>query len=386
MLKVAGRKGFTLVELLVVIAIIGILVGLLLPAVQAAREAARRMQCSNNLKQMGLAVLNYESTYKKLPVKSGGTRNFCGNCPERNAANYERLSTFVPLLPFIEQTPLYDRIQAGNETVTVSGTALTIAPGGPAGWFPKNDGTASYFPWAQSIPAYQCPSDTPVPLSAGGHGTNSYAINMGDQIISVNGAQRLRGPFGGVNNYKGIGALTDGTSNTIMFSERTAHNSNNLNNGVLITADGSQLISRYEAQSTNIQVTPSSCLATASGNRYLVGTLLKARFSVLWTDAQAERTCFNTVLGPNKPACFGDANTAADSGTVILPAGSMHTGGVNAVSCDGSVRFISDAIDTGNTSAINATAASPLPSGPSLYGVWGALGTADGGEVAQIDN
>lgn len=386
---VTARRGFTLVELLVVIAIIGILVGLLLPAVQAAREAARRMQCSNNLKQMGLAVLNYESTYKKFPNKQGGSKNSCGSCPERNAANYERLSIFVPLLPFIEQTPLYNRIQAGNE-MSVGAVAVMIAPGGPSGWFPKVDGTSSYFPWAQTIPGYQCPSDLPIPLSAGGHGTNSYAVNIGDQILAVNGFQSLRGPFAGNGSnkgqYKSIGAISDGTSNTIAFSERVAHNANNLNNGVFITSSGSELVTRYEAQQTNIQTSPSSCLATAIGNRFAPGVSLKARFSILWTDGQAERIAFNTVLGPNKPACFGDGNTAADSGTVILPASSMHTGGVNASFCDGSVHFISDSIDTGNTSAINATAASPRPTGPSLYGTWGALGTADGGEVAQLDN
>ncbi len=379
---VLRRKGFTLVELLVVIAIIGILVGLLLPAVQAAREAARRMQCSNNLKQMGLAVLNYESTYKKFPVKTGGTTNFCRNCPERHMANYNRLSIFVPLLPFIEQTALFNRIQAGNE-VTTGTLQLTVAPGGPAGWYPRIDGSSSYFPWAQSVPGYQCPSDPPVPLSAGGHGTNSYAVNMGDQILNVNGAQALRGPFGGFNNYRTIGALTDGTSNTIAFSERVAHNSNNLNNGQWIPSNGSQMVTRYTAQQPNIQTSPSSCLATAIGNRYAPGINLKARFSVLWTDGQAERIAFNTVLGPNKPSCFGDANRAADSGTVILTASSMHTGGVNTSRCDGSVHFVSDAIDTGNTTAINATAAAPRPTGPSLYGAWGALGTADGGEVVQ---
>jgi prepilin-type N-terminal cleavage/methylation domain-containing protein len=375
------RRGFTLVELLVVIAIIGILVGLLLPAVQAAREAARRMQCSNNLKQIGLSVLNYESTYKRFPNKTGGTTTWI-NHPERIYANYDRLSIFVPLLAFMEQTPLYNRIQTGNET-TAHGT---VAPGGPSGWYPKIDGTASYFPWAQSISSYQCPSDSVIPLSAGGHGTNSYAVNMGDQILSINGRQALRGPFGGIGFYKPMSAMTDGTSNTLMFSERTAHNANNLNNGVLHTADGSQLVSRYEAQVLSIQTSPSSCLAVANGPRFVLGTRLKARFSVLWTDGQAERIAFNTVLGPNKPSCFGDGNAAADSGTVILPASSMHTGGVNTVSADGSVRFVSESIDTGNTSAINATPAVPRPTGRSLYGVWGALGTADGDEVSQIDN
>ncbi len=390
MVRVTKRIGFTLVELLVVIAIIGILVGLLLPAVQAAREAARRMQCSNNLKQLGLAVLNYESVYKRFPVKSGGTHTWV-NVSERLLGNYDRLSVFVPLLPFLEQKPLYDRIQAGNESTTLG----TVAPGGPSAWFPKNDGTASYFPWAQVIPGYQCPSDIPIPLSAGGHGTNSYAVNMGDQVISVNGFQRLRGPFGGAatypnatssqSNFKSIATISDGTSNTLMFSERTAHNTNNLNNGVFVNATGGETIQRYSAYVPNILTSPSSCLAVVNGNRFIAGTQLTARFSILWTDGQAQRTCFNTVLGPNKPSCFADNNTAADAGTVVLPASSLHTGGVNASLCDGSVRFISDSIDTGNTSIVNATSTNPTPTGPSIYGAWGALGTADGGEVTQIE-
>lgn len=107
---------------------------------------------------------------------------------------------------------------------------------------------------------------------------------MGDQILAINsGAVKLRGPFGNNNGYKSMSAITDGTSNTLMFSERTAHNDNNLNNGVLHTADGSQFESRYEAQDLNIQVSTASCLATANGNRYRAGTMLKARFSVLWT-------------------------------------------------------------------------------------------------------
>ncbi len=370
------RWAFTLVELLVVIAIIGILVGLLLPAVQAAREAARRMQCTNNLKQIGLAVLNYESAYQRLPNKSGGTASLVGS-PERLNGNYNRLSPFVPLLPFVEQTALYNRIQAGNEATALG----VVAPGGPSGWFPRIDGTASYFPWAQSIPGYQCPSDTIIPLSAGGHGTNSYAVNMGDLIVNVNGAQTMRGPFGGTGIYKKLGAITDGTSNTIVFSERTAHNANNLNDGTLKTATGAEQIARFEAQVSSIQTNPSSCNAVAIGGRFAPGTLLKARFGILWTDGQAQRIGFNTVLGPNKPACFGDTNAAADSNVVIAPASSMHTGGVNAVSMDGSVRFISNAIDTGNTSLIMVP-----PVGQSRYGVWGALGTLDGGEVSIIDN
>lgn len=371
--------GFTLVELLVVIAIIGILVGLLLPAVQAAREAARRMQCTNNLKQLGLGILNYESTFAKLPNKSGGTASLVGSA-ERLNGNYNRLSPFVPLLAFIEQSALFNRIQAGNETTALG----VVAPGGPSGWFPRIDNSSAsnrYFPWTVSIPAYQCPSDTIIPIATGEHGTNSYAVNMGDLIVNVNGASQMRGPLGGTGIYKRMASITDGTSNTIVFSERAAHNTNNLNDGTFKTASGSELVIRYEAQQLSLQTSPSSCLAKAIGNKFAPGTLIKARFGILWTDGQAERIGFNTVLGPNKPACFGDGVQAADSNVVVLPASSMHTGGVNVVSMDGSVRFVSNSIDTGNTSAINTT-----PSGASLYGVWGALGTLDGGEVSVVDN
>lgn len=375
----AKHVAFTLVELLVVIAIIGILVGLLLPAVQAAREAARRMQCTNNLKQLGLAVLNYESAYQRLPNKSGGTASLVGS-PERLNGNYNRLSPFVQLLPFIEQTALAARIQSGNELTALG----VVAPGGPSGWFPRIDNsTASnrYFPWTVSIPGYQCPSDNIIPIATGEHGTNSYAVNMGDLVVNVNGAQPMRGPLGGTSIYKKIGTITDGTSNTISFSERTAHNANNLNDGTFKTATGQEQIARFEAQVLTIQTNPSSCNAVAVSGRFAPGTLMKARFGILWTDGQAERIGFNTVLGPNKPSCFGDGIQAADSNVVILPASSMHTGGVNAVSMDGSVRFISSAIDTGNTSVIMVP-----PTGQSLYGVWGALGTLDGGEVTVIDN
>ena len=129
-----GTSGFTLVELLVVIAIIGILVGLLLPAVQAAREAARRMQCSNSIKQLSLALHNYESTYKRFPARRAGTATGLTDS-RRNHTNAGRLSAFVALLPYTEQSPMYEQIQAGDPTGTVTVTNASggpiVVPGGP---------------------------------------------------------------------------------------------------------------------------------------------------------------------------------------------------------------------------------------------------------------
>src|SRR5687767_294859 len=148
-----ASKAFTLVELLVVIAIIGVLVGLLLPAVQSAREAARRMQCGNNLKQFGLALHNYHDTFKALPPRRGGTSGPSDTA--RRNHNYDRRSAFIFLLPFLEQKPLADRIDAGEK---VGGT--TFPRGGPAAWY--NNGTIVYQPWREQISVVLCPSDKPV--------------------------------------------------------------------------------------------------------------------------------------------------------------------------------------------------------------------------------
>src|SRR3990170_655930 len=137
------RRAFTLVELLVVIAIIGILIALLLPAVQAAREAARRSQCTNNLKQLGLANHNYHDVVKAFPYGKGGTTSCAYPGPPR--CNYGRISGFIPLLSYLEQRPMYNQIMAGD----IPGGRY---PGGPAGW----DGWAV---WDVSPATIRCPSD-----------------------------------------------------------------------------------------------------------------------------------------------------------------------------------------------------------------------------------
>ena len=201
------RPGFTLVELLVVIAIIGILVALLLPAVQAAREAARRMQCGNNMKQIGLALHNYHDTYKTFPPEAIWTMR-----PGRATAQWpagpcvageQRNFTWISLiLPFIEQGPLHDKIDfkipALNQNIPGVGPLQGVV-----------------------LPAFLCPSDTPFANPPHGFGYTSYAGNAGwDQHRRLFGDERIAGYFPLIDAVK-LSDVKDGTSNTIMVGEVT---------------------------------------------------------------------------------------------------------------------------------------------------------------------
>ncbi len=375
----SSRAAFTLVELLVVIAIIGILVGLLLPAVQAAREAARRMQCSNGIKQLGLALLNYESTYKALPPRKGGTGTPTGAGwvgAIRNNTNGNRLSGFVHLLPYMEQSAMFNNIQAGDVAGVHNYAAAQggpgVAVGGPAAW-------TGWAPWNRSPGMLVCPSDGPVFNAPNNTQANNYAFSIGDTNNNALNIADSRGVFG-AQRYTKLGALTDGTSNTITFSERLKANFGITN----VVANQIETVIGTATSAANILTAPATCYNTANGRYFNAGQLVKGRFGSLWTDGQSERVCFNTILPPNKPSCTSDANGNADSGAntfgLLIPASSRHTGGVNVGYADGSVHFISDSIDTGNLNVAEKT------SGQSPYGVWGALGSKSGGEtVSGID-
>lgn len=361
------KRGFTLVELLVVIAIIATLIGLLLPAVQSAREAARRAQCSNNLKQLGLALLNHESTYGSFPTRSGGDRVNTG----------QRRSGMIDMLPFMEQMPFFQNIQAGDPT-----KSPPIPPGGTIPWYPVGTGPSETEMYVQRFPFLKCPSDPATPEQmAGGRGVNNYAFSMGDTLISVG-----NGPTTGLFQAERAGPnirirdVSDGLSNTIAMSERVAAN--------FVPGERSNPTIR-EATLLNVTLTgaghPGNCLAAvaaaSAGDRYLPtqSANLKGRFSSIWADGQVENVGFNTVLRPNGPSCVQGNNAGSDSQQAVLSASSQHPGGVQAVFADGSVRFISEGIDTGNSS-VKPTAAHSQPDA-SPYGVWGALGTRRGGEV-----
>jgi prepilin-type N-terminal cleavage/methylation domain-containing protein/prepilin-type processing-associated H-X9-DG protein len=348
-----SARGFTLVELLVVIAIIGILIALLLPAVQAAREAARRSQCVNNLKQLGVALQNYHDVNNSFPPMKGGTTS---SYPSTPATNYGRGSGFIALLPFMEQGALYDQIRAGGNG---------SQPFGPAAW-------SSWTNWNVQVPSLLCPSDIRPAPSAGSVGETNYAFSLGDTVSNNCWATSNRGMFAQSVTVK-ISQVTDGTSNTIAMSERARAN---FDIGKMTPAMVKQgTVTAMSGIITN----PGSCLATVSGLYYTNPSLVKGRFGTLWTDGQAERVAFTTVLPPNGPSCVIDGNTAADSPSGVYAPSSNHPGGVNGVMVDGSVRFINDAINTGNVGLGTVT------TGPSPYGVWGAMGSKDGGEggIAQ---
>ena len=272
----ASRRAFTLVELLVVIAIIGILVGLLLPAVQAAREAARRMQCSNGVKQLGLALLNYESTFKALPPRKGGTAGaFAG--ANRNNSNGSRLSGFVFLLPYMEQSALFNNIQAGDPT-GVGGSTIaggpTIAPGGPAAW-------AGWLPWNVSPSMLVCPSDGPVFNAPTNRQTNNYAFSVGDTNNNALNIADSRGVFGS-QKFTKLAELTDGTSNTITISERLKANF-----GIsTVVANQVETVLGTATSVGTILTAPGSCYNTANGRFFNAGQRVKGRFGSLWTDGQ----------------------------------------------------------------------------------------------------
>ena len=360
---VRRRNGFTLVELLVVIAIIGILVGLLLPAVQAAREAARRMQCQNNMKQMGLALHNYASAYKKFPARKGGTGR---QGSTRRMGNGNRLTGFVALLPYCEQNNMYNQIQAGDSTASPP-----IAPGGPAAWI-------NWIVWRPAPQYMRCPSD---PGPRPGQREISYGMCIGDSIFRArDDRDQIRGLFG-ARVYRSFGSISDGTSNTIALGELL--NSRPIGfNGRNGRTTGPQAVKYNQAYVKNIaglRASPAVCLQQVEGQYFKAGLTYYGRRGGNWIDGQPSYTAISTVIGPNGPACAEGGNFG-DQQHIMLPPASNHTGGVNVAMCDGSVQFLSQNIDTGDlTVGTNGRL-----SGPSPYGVFGALGTIASGEVGTL--
>jgi len=342
-----------------VIAIIGILVGLLLPAVQAAREAARRMQCSNNMKQMGLALHNYASAYKKFPARKGGT---FWNGSSNNTGNRRRLSGWIAILPYAEQTAMYNAIQAG---------APPILPGGPSAW-------TNWVVW-RAAPGYmKCPSDPgPRPQQR----EISYGMSVGDSIHRARDDQdQIRGLFAN-RIFRDFGDIIDGTSNTIAYGELLCSRplSAGGSPGATTLANQVPFNQAYIKNVAGLRASPIVCKQQTIGRFFKAGLTYYGRRGINWTDGQPSYTAISTVVGPNGPACAEGGNWG-DQQHIMVPPASNHTGGVNVALCDGSVQFISDNIDTGD---LSLGVAGRL-TGPSPYGVWGGLGTIASGEVVSL--
>ncbi len=334
------RVAFTLIELLVVIAIIAVLVGLLLPAVQKVREAAARVKCQNNLKQIGLAMHNYISTNNVLPPN--GLFVYTGSAVVQSSP----WSVASRILPYIEQENLF----RGIDFTTNYSTQPQIT--------------------SKRVATYICPSE----INDMGSGTDAtfgnknwtinYAVNLGSWGVLTRKATGMQGSDGAFSPNKGFrpGDFIDGMSNTLGLSEVKSYTTR------VTGANNTQTFTTPPP----VPSTPADIVAFG-----LAAFDATKKTHVEWVDGKVHETGFTTVFPPNTDVLFTSggvdydvdfiAATESNLGDTYaaVTARSFHTGGVNAVSMDGSVRFWSNSIN-------------PL--------TWRAMGTRAGGEVFSTDN
>jgi prepilin-type N-terminal cleavage/methylation domain-containing protein/prepilin-type processing-associated H-X9-DG protein len=344
------RIGFTLIELLVVIAIIAVLIALLLPAVQAAREAARRMQCINNLKQIGLAVLNYESANGGFPPQStmsGG--------PGISSPTWETAwGTHVRIIPFMESTQGFNAANLVQEYHT-----------------PANGTVAS-----MQVAAFICPSEinlTPGPVDSNGGGPYAVAnevFNIGDWYIFGGFGQPLSSAPVAYNASRRLAEMTDGTSNTILTSEVRTYS----NHRRCFSGGSAQYIPGLSSPSTVPMTLPASEAMYAAALQMCQQSIGTGHNR--WVNGDSLYSAFCTSLPPNfrsptinagyvnEDVVSAEENNGGPTFGAV-PARSYHPGGVNAGFCDGSVHFIKDTIN---------------------YSTYRALGTINGGEVISSDS
>jgi len=351
------RRGFTLIELLVVIAIIAVLIALLLPAVQAAREAARRAQCVNNLKQIGLALANYESTYGCFPP-TGGDLGGDGRAND--------FSTSTRLLPYMEQAAIYNSLNQTYYGIGVINPAIQT--------------TAV----CATINSFLCPSDANDPnftVLGFKTGQTNYGNNLG-LSITLNGlafdgpSWRLNDPAkGGPTRHADI---TDGSSNTASYSEWLK--GKNVLTGRQAVWTGKRRYSRDPGQ--GYWPGPSPGISTLQQILQEVATNCAPDVNVTatwdqkgmaWVDNLAGvGGGYSHLLAPNKPACFYpqynypkyNEPAPGNDDVTMINAQSSHPGGVNVLFLDGSVKFIKDSVS---------------------LTTWGSIATKASGEVVSAD-
>jgi prepilin-type N-terminal cleavage/methylation domain-containing protein len=433
-MKRSFKRGFTLVELLVVIAIIGILAGLLLPAIQQAREAARRMSCSSNIRQFGIALLNYEYSYKLLPAlaagfgyanPSSGTTNTVG-------AQAGGWTGVIGLLPMMEQQAVYNKIDSGfTQRVGASATVMQVGPYGQqlGAGTPPVATTTWYAPWSgdyspnrTQVGFMRCPSDPGRlnPSTATSLARTNYLFCLGDGIIGADSGdlnnESTRGAFPRAMQLT-LASVTDGTSNTMMFGEIASFGSANgfshsiaVNpkvQGLAIEGVATQAVTAAGG-SAQTSVNVLDCKSRGRGGIYPTTgstTRFTSTSGMAWLRAGTAWNGYHAILGPNSPSCYTGTGVAApnypgESSLSIRTSGSYHFGGAHVVTFDNSVKFIPNEIDTSNSQP-GATAADYIAPGrawngstmwdqttnwnsPSPFGVWGALGTRGAGDDVGV--
>jgi type II secretory pathway pseudopilin PulG len=362
----------------VVIAIIGVLIALLLPAVQAAREAARRMECTNKLKQLALATHNFHDIHQRIPRVGGDPlwTNYKQYGSDTPIGGVNIYSYLVNLLPFIEQQAIHTSLVTICQAAAAKNpydASWTASPGSASGTLVVTASGSIPSPFRTDIAAFKCPSDANAKKAGENNsGLTCYYANRGDAYVAWN-STNSHGVFRYGNDF-GFEGITDGLSNTVLYSES-------------LCAQNAQSDSRCKSGIAKSAVTgvPDVCASKCiAGGEIDPATTIWGMKGLRWGDANSVFTQFNTVLPPNSVSCSLTTATSIASGNTLVAASSNHTGGVNVALVDASVRFVSETIDCGDLSIAHRNSTGMDKNGPSRFGIWGAVGTADCGESKSL--